>query len=999
MKRYITIIVLSVLASVFFNATNIKEQPKLDGTLIQQSPKKLHFLELPNYPWADSVFKTLNNEERIAQLFMVAAYSNKDQAHVNEISKLVKDYKIGGLIFFQGGPVREAILTNKYQQMAKVPLMISIDGEWGLAMRLDSTVTFPKQMTLGAIQNDSLIYEMGKEIALQCRRIGIHVNLAPVVDVNNNPNNPVINYRSFGENKYNVAKKGIMYMKGMQDQFVMANAKHFPGHGDTDTDSHLALPVIKHSKERIDSLELYPFKEMMKEGLGSVMVAHLFIPSLDSTPKQATTLSPKVVNDLLKNDMAFKGLAFTDALNMKGVSAFYKPGEVDLKALLAGNDVLLFAEDVPKAIGYIQTAVKEGKISQKEIDQRCLKILKSKEWLGAHKAQPIVLDSIYTDLNNDNAERINRKLYKNALTLIKNKQDLLPLKRLDSTKIATVNIGMKAPSTFAKTTSKYTKVQHFYLSSNPSAEDIQNLNAKLKDYNTVIVALAGMNQRPKSDFGISASVADFVAKLSVSKNTVLAVFGNPYGLKKQPALTKATSIIIAYEHRIYTEEYVAQLIFGGVEAKGKLPVSISNEFPEGHGIATAKTRVSYIEPKDLGIKKSYLKRIDSIVYASIKDGVFPGCQILAMKDGQIFLQKSYGHHSYDKAIEVEDHHIYDLASITKIASSTAAIMKYHELGVMNVDSTLGFFLPDLVDSTPYASLKLKEMLTHQAGLVAWIPFYTKTLKLTKPNPEIYSTVKTEKFNTQVAENLFISSPYKDSIFKQIIATPLGAKKYKYSDLGYYFTQEILQRKSGLQLNLLVDSLFYKPMGLHNLTYLPLQRFSKENVTPTENDKTYRQQHVHGHVHDQGAAMMGGVGGHAGLFSNANDLAVFMYMLSNYGVYGGERYLQEKTVKLFTSAPYAATGNRRGIGFDKPVRSGSGGPTCDGCTSPNSFGHTGFTGTIAWADPDNGIVYVFLSNRVNPSAENNKLISTGVRTKIQQILYDAVGDTKTKKKRA
>lgn len=995
MKRYLSLTIFIVFVSVFFNAGNLPYKHRFvkEALIVQK-----HFLEENNYPWADSMFAALSSDERIAQLFMVAAYSNKDQAHVNEISKLVKDYHIGGLIFFQGGPSREAILTNNYQKLAKVPLMISIDGEWGLAMRLDSTISFPKQMTLGAIQNDSLIYYMGKEIALQCKRIGIHVNLAPVVDVNNNPNNPVINYRSFGENKYNVARKGIMYMKGMQDVRVMANAKHFPGHGDTDTDSHLALPVINHSKARIDSLELYPFREMMKAGLGSVMVAHLFIPSLDDTPKQATTLSPKVVNGLLKDEMQFKGLAFTDALNMKGVSSFYQPGEVDLKALLAGNDVLLFAEDVPKAISYIKTAVKEGKVSQKEIDQRALKILKAKEWLGLNNQQEIKLDSIYEDLNNEQAEKINRKLYREALTLIKNDQQLVPLKRLDTLKIATVNIGYSKTSLFTETVEKYANATHFYLSKNANEEELATLKTKLANYNTILIALADMNQRPNSNFGVNTAVANFISEVSQQNTTVLSVFGNPYALKKLPALTNATSIIIAYEEKSYTEEFVPQLIFGGVAANAKLPVSISNLYPEGHGIVTEKTRVSYVDPKDLGIKKKHLKRIDSIVEASIKDSVFPGCQILAMKDGQVFFHKSYGHHTYNKVSKVENHHLYDIASITKIAASTASLMKLQEAGLVNVDDNLKTYLPDLLDSSEYGNINIKEMLAHQAGLAAWIPFYTKTLKLMKPNPVYYSTVKKEKYTTQVAENLYILDSYKDSIFDRILDTSLSSKKkYKYSDLGYYFLKEILEKKTNTPLNYLADSLFYKPMGLRTMGYFPLSRFSKNDITPTENDKTFRGQLIHGYVHDQGAAMLGGVGGHAGLFSNANDLGVFMYMLSKYGVYGGERYLEEKTVKYFTKAHFTSNDNRRGIGFDKPIRSGKGGPTCDGCASLNSFGHTGFTGTIVWADPDKGLVYVFLSNRVNPSAENNKLIKNGVRTKIQQWLYDAISDTKEKNK--
>ena len=525
MNRIITILTFVIISSTFFYGILSKDEIKelIIEDKLNYNASKHHFLE-DDYQWADSIMATLSPQQRIAQLFMVAAYSNKTETHVAEISKLVKDYGIGGLIFFQGGPVRESILTNKYQSEAKVPLMISIDGEWGLSMRLDSTVVFPKQMTLGAIRNDSLIYEMGQEIAEQCKRIGIHVNLAPVVDVNNNPNNPVINYRSFGENKYNVARKGIMYMKGMQDAGVMANAKHFPGHGDTDTDSHKALPIIKHDKNRIDSIELYPFRELMNAGLGSVMVAHLYIPALDSTPKTATTLSPKVVNGLLKNDLKFKGLAFTDALNMKGVSSFYEPGEVDLKALLAGNDVLLFAEDVPKAISYIQDAVKQGKISQKEIDTRCLKILKAKQWLGLDTISDIKFENMYADLNNEKSEEINRKLYRNALTVIKNQNDLIPFKRLDTTKIASLSIGFKNKDVFQTTLDKYSNVKHFEVSKDPSAESITSTKQKLGNYNTVVVALGGMNQRPYRKFGVNSSIVNLISDLSKTHKVVLNIF-------------------------------------------------------------------------------------------------------------------------------------------------------------------------------------------------------------------------------------------------------------------------------------------------------------------------------------------------------------------------------------------------------------------------------------------------------------------------------------------
>ncbi|HSJ11173.1 MAG TPA: glycoside hydrolase family 3 N-terminal domain-containing protein, partial [Gillisia sp.] len=347
-------------------------------------PVTPEFLQYENSKWVDSIMKTLSPDERIAQLIMVAAYSNRGEEHKEEILKLIKEQKIGGLIFFQGGPVRQVRLMNEYQAASKVPLLGAIDAEWGLGMRLDTTVSYPFQMALGAIKDESLIYDMGAEIARQIKRTGLHLNFAPVLDVNNNPNNPVINYRSFGEDKYNVTSKAIAYMKGMQDHQLLTTAKHFPGHGDTDTDSHYALPQITHTRARLDSLELYPFRKIVKAGIGGVMVAHLDIPALDSTGVPST-LSKPIITSLLKDELGFQGLTVTDAMNMKGVTEGNEPGVVDKDAILAGNDLLEFTEDVPKAIQEIRKAIRQGLISQAEIDRRCRKILAVKYWVGLNK--------------------------------------------------------------------------------------------------------------------------------------------------------------------------------------------------------------------------------------------------------------------------------------------------------------------------------------------------------------------------------------------------------------------------------------------------------------------------------------------------------------------------------------------------------------------------------------------------------------------------------------
>jgi len=942
--------------------------------------------------WVDSIMQTLTPDQRIAQLFMVAAYSDIKKQKPEEIKKLIKKYKIGGLIFFQGGPVRQAQLTNYYQSISKVPLLISIDGEWGLAMRLDSTVEFPRQMTLGAIQNDSLIYEMGKEIARECKRIGIHVNLAPVVDINNNPLNPVISNRSFGEDKYNVTRKSFMYMKGLQDEGVLACAKHFPGHGDTESDSHKTLPTINSSKERMDTLELYPFKELINKGLGSMMVAHLFIPAYDTTANQASTLSKNVVTDLLKNQLQFKGLVFTDALNMKGVSKFYKPGEVDVKALLAGNDVLLFSEDIPKAIAEIKKAIARGDISQQEIDDRCKKILEAKQWVGLNHYEPIKLKNLYNDLHNINAELINRRLTEQSITILQNKDNLIPLKNLEQLKIASLSIGYKRINAFQKMLCNYAPIVHFGIDRNAGKETVDSILKQLANYNLVIINIDSTNNSPAKNFGLSQQSVDVLKAVMRNHKVIVNVSANPYILPKLDSLQYADAVIMSYEDNNYTGSLSAQLIFGGISSKGKLPVTASPYFRIGSGMETqAPIRFKYTIPEELNIDSKNLSRIDSIAIKGIKEKAYPGCQVFVAKDGKVIYQKSFGYHTYEKKMPVKNDDLYDLASITKIAASIASIMKLVDEHKINIDNTLGYYLPYL-KGTNKEDLIIREVLAHQAGLKDWIPFYLRTMdKKGDYKPGIYSITQSDSFPFRVAEKLYMNKNYADTMMMRIIDSPVSEKhKYKYSDLGYYLMQKIIEDQTKTTLNEYVKNSFYNPLGLPTMGYRPRERFSLDRIVPTEDDKKFRKQLVHGDVHDYGAAMLGGVGGHAGLFSDANDLAVMMQMYMQKGEYGGRRYIDSLTLKEFTKCQYCVTNNnRRAVGFDKPeTNKEKDNPVCD-CVSYLSFGHSGFTGTLAWADPEKQIVYVFLSNRVYPDVESNKLVKLGIRTAIQEVIYDAV----------
>lgn len=940
--------------------------------------------------WVDSIMQTLSAEQRIAQLFMVAAYSNKGKAHQDEIGKLISRYPVGGLIFMQGGPVRQASLTNQYQRSAKVPLLIAIDGEWGLSMRLDSTVVYPRQMMLGAIKNDSLIYQMGADIARQCRRMGIHVNFAPVVDVNNNPANPVINYRSFGENKYNVARKGIAYMKGLQDNRILASAKHFPGHGDTDTDSHKALPLISHSRERLDSLELYPFRQLISSGVGSIMVAHLQVPSLDAGEHMPTTLSEKVVGKLLKKEMGFKGLVFTDALNMKGVSDHYKPGVVDVKALLAGNDILLFSEDVPTAIAEIKKAIQSGEISQEEVDLRCRRMLEAKYWCGLHKKQLVDLKNLHRDLNQKSSDLLKRRLTEAALTVVSNKDSILPLKNLEKRKIACLVIGDGVQCTFAKTLQQYAPVKAFSADREKIAEQENNLITKLAEFNTVIIGVMNPKHHMSKSAGINADIARLAEKLSKKSNVILDVFANPYCLVNL-GNADPHGLIVSYEDTEHAQSLSAQLIFGGISAGGTLPVGAHKRYPAGTGLLTGEAiRLKYTLPEEVGIASENLGRIDSLVMLAIRKRATPGAQLLIAKDGKVFYQKSYGYHTYDNIRRVENADLYDIASVTKIAASTLAIMGLTDEGYFKLDQPLSDYLPMLKFSNK-RNITLREMLTHQAGLPAWIPFYNKTINTDKIRQRFYQENQSDSFPMQVARNLFIRKDYQDTMLLQIADVPLGKKEYKYSDLGYYFIKKIIENHTGQSYDHYLDQKYYQPLGLSRLCYKPLDRFNPDEIVPTEYDRLYRKQLVHGYVHDQGAAMCGGVGGHAGLFSNANDLAVLMQMFLNKGVYGGKRYLNQATIEEFTRCQSCIDDNRRGIGFDKPEMNYSrSGPTCK-CIAAESFGHTGFTGTIAWADPVKNVIYIFLSNRVYPSADNKKINELATRIQIQETIYDLLAE--------
>jgi beta-N-acetylhexosaminidase len=985
------------LLSISFAAASVLSVQAQFSPISQDSTakEKLETFQKPPFvgsdsAWVDGVLNSLSLEEKIGQLFMVAAYSNKDEEHYQQIDMLVEKYGIGGLIFFQGGPVRQAVLTNRYQSKAKVPLMIGMDAEWGLSMRLDSTQVYPRQMALGAVQDERLIYQMGRQVADQCKRLGVHVNFAPVIDVNNNPNNPVINSRSFGEDKLGVTKRGMAYMRGMQDNGVLACGKHFPGHGDTDSDSHKSLPTIKHDRERLDDVEMFPFRELINGGLGSMMIAHLNIPALDPTEERASTLSRKIVTDLLVNELNFKGLKFTDALNMKGVSSYFKPGEVDLLALKAGNDVLLFPEDVPLAVERISKAIADGELSEAELDAHLRLILETKAWLGLQEVNFVNLENLSADLNKPEYELLRKQLREEAITLLRNRDQIVPLKSFDTRNIAVVTMGNEARNAFSEQAALYTRVKSFGLPKNSSQAEIQAVKDSLQDYDLLLFSFQGTSQYPWKKFGVKSEQVQAMKKLAKGKQSILAFHGNPYALKAFKYDSIFSAILVTYADGKYELGGAAQALFGGLPIRGKLPVSIPG-FESGSGEEVSEQiRLRYTMPEELGIPEYKLRKIDEIAQKGVDKMAYPGCQLLIAKEGKVFYHKSFGYHTYENKRPVKWSDLYDIASITKIAASTVSFMKLQEAGKVNLEDDICYHLEDLIkDTSEYIDIKVREMLSHQAGLVPWIPFYKDAMADGHLRYEYFSLAQSETYPNEVAPNLFAHKNTEAEIIKKILETPLKKKEYKYSDLGYYFLKRIIEKQAETSLDSFAQREIYAPLGMDRSGFLPKQKYRLEDIVPTEYDLYFRMKQIHGDVHDPGSAMLGGVAGHAGLFSNANDMAKFMQMLLNWGKYGGKTYLQESTVKEFTDCQYCED-NRRGAGFDKPVKDGGPGPTCE-CISFESFGHTGFTGTIAWADPEEEIVYVFLSNRVYPDASNKKMIEMNIRTDIMEAIYDALPD--------
>ncbi|MBH8568980.1 serine hydrolase [Microvirga sp. STS02] len=977
-------------------------------------PNAPAFTRYLHSPWVDSLMRVLTPDQRAAQLFMVAAYSNRTRVFEDSVSALIKQYGIGGLIFFQGGPARQSRLLNRYQSQSRVPLLVALDGEWGVGMRLDSVVKFPYQMSLGGETDTTLLYDMGREVARQFKRLGMHVNFAPVVDVNNNPANPVIGFRSWGENPAAVARDGRQYMRGMQDAGILAVAKHFPGHGDVDADSHLALPTVRVDRRRLDTLELPPFRSLIAGGLGGMMVAHLNVPALD-TVLGPSTLSRPIITGMLRDEMGFKGLIFTDAMNMRGVISKFPPGEADVRAIMAGNDILEFSKNIPLALKMVRIAVDSGRISQKEIDEHCRRVLALKQWSGLNHYRPINTKNLYEDLNGPHAQYLSHRLTELSITLLRNQKNLLPLQRLDTLRIATLVLGGSPRDTtdFQKTVADYAPAAHFHIAATASLDELMKLRAALKPYNLILVSLQSLGRLPATSFGITPEDNMLLRELADQKQTlVLSVFGSAYAVAKVRDLDRASAVIMAYQESPNAQSLAAQAIFGGIAATGKLPVTVSDRYPRGFGLRTAAGyRLRYANPEDVNMDGRLEARVDSLVGRALAAQAFPGAQVLIARRGTVVLRKSYGNQTYagfseavvDKKKKkkdavvtdakpvsvprpVKDDDLYDLASMTKLMAATPALMRLEADHKFSPDSAMGNYFPFL-RGTNKASLKMRDVLAHQARLKAFIPFWKE---LVKKNGDLrrryFRADSSGRFPLPVAQGIWARKDLPARIYKEIGESPLNEKPgYVYSDLSFVLYPALVQARTGLPLDAFLQKEVYGPLGATTLGFRPRNRFPVARIVPTEVDSAFRKQLVHGTVHDEGAALLGGLSGHAGLFGDANDVAKLAQTYAWGGRYGGQQIFDKAVLADWTRCQFCPD-NRRALAFDRPAAN----PSVNSAksASPGSYGHTGFTGTYFWVEPAKDLVVVLLTNRVHPTRRNNKLGDLSVRSSLLQLAIEA-----------
>ncbi len=952
--------------------------------------------------WVDSVYNSMTERQRVAQLVFPKAVPTRGENSRASIKTLVDKNDVGGLLFTAGTLEQYVEMTNYAQSIAKVPLLMTFDGEWGLAMRISDTPKYPCNMALGAIADPQLLYRYGYEMGRQCRLVGEHVDFAPVLDVNSNPANPVIGYRSFGEDPQRVAALGTAFSRGLEDAGVQAVGKHFPGHGDTSTDSHKENTRVNHSLDVLNSVDLVPFRDFVNNGLSGIMTGHIVVPALDPTGRPAS-LSAKMTTGLLRGEMGFEGLIYTDALGMKG--AHLEGLNNAVEALKAGADVLLSSPTPATDIDAILAQVRAGKISRDVIEQHCKRILRFKWALGLHKEQPIELAGLPERINTPQTQALMSDLAAASITALWNRDNVLPVGDLAHKSIAVVNICDTPDNNFAELCSRYAKVDIY-----------STLDAKFSH--------AVLNEIRKHDIVIAAVYSDApicrhaYAQLADMPSLVSVFMMHPYKMSKfHSTLGKSKALILAYDNLPEMRSAAAMAVFGGIEVNGTLPVNLPYVAPLGTGVHIAKTRLGYTSPLAEGMRPSLTDSIDSIVGHALTVGAFPGCQVLVARHGNVVLDKAYG--SVTKGGDaVTRSTIYDLASVSKATGTLPGIMKAYDLGMFSLDDCASTYLPGL-RGTGKDSIRISQLLYHESAMPASLNMYNVMMDTAtyvgrlitnkpdavhsykimenawgQPDARVRTDIVADAASAvnpvEAAHGMWVGQAAFDTIMGRIYNIPLrSTPRYNYSCLNFCLLMDMEQHLTGQPHDRFVTDSIWAPLGAYNACYRPTLSHKLSQIAPTEYDNYLRRQLVHGYVHDETAAMLGGVSGNAGVFASADDLAKLCQMWLNGGVYGDARVLSEPTVKLFTTAKSPTC--RRGLGFDKPnVEDPDYSPTCEEAGA-SVYGHLGFTGTVFWVDPENDMFFIFLTNRVNPTRDNDAFDEVNIRLELFRQVYKSIAE--------
>ena len=930
--------------------------------------------------WVDSIYAGFSLKEKVGQLFMPMVFTERDSSHYKYTLDLIKDYKLGGLVFSLGGPVSQSQWLNSFQQASSIPLLIAMDAEWGVAMRLDSVQAFPWPMTLGAVKDTTLLRKIGKRMGMQEKRLGIHYSFSPTLDINTNPKNPIIGNRSFGSSSERVTRQALAVMRGHHQSGILTTGKHFPGHGDTEQDSHKTLPKLALSSSRIKKIELEPYRQLISNGLSSVMVAHLNVPSI-TEEGLPTSLSKDVIQGILKNELGFKGLVVTDALNMKGVTEYLKGQNIDLTAFLAGHDILVISNNIPNGITAIKNAYKKGIVTEKRLSYSVKKILKAKYKAGLNHYKPVNTKDLIEDLNTVEDEALNYEAMSKALTLLRNDKQLLPLK--DENTIGHITLGDASAEVFKNQLKKYGKIKEI-IGVTPS-----NVLQNTASVDTIIVSFHRSNATPWKASNFSKEQVKIISKLAKNKILILDVFVKPYALEALKHIEGINALLMSYQNSDVAQKISADALFGAQTLTGRLPVNVSNSFQEGDGInLDAIHRLGFATPSFLGFDPYKLQKVDKLAQIAIDSMMTPGMRVLLIRKGKMIYDKCFGYHTYKKERFVMENDIYDLASLTKVLGTLPLVMQSVAEGKMNFDTTISDLLPDWKNSNK-AHINLKKMLSHQAYLFPWIPFYKQTLNSKGyPKKSMYQYQPSKRFSLPVVSNLYLKSNFEKEIYQQIKESIiLNTPESKYSDLPYYILKKYFESLYGKEYEEIIQNKIFKPLGIKRIAYRPLDKFSKKEIVPSEIDNYFRHTEIHGYVHDMGAAMQDGVGGHAGLFGDAYSVAAIMQMYLQGGTYNGIQLLNSDVIEAFNQSYFKEKGNRRGVGFDKPQLEGNHLSTC-GCVSEDSFGHSGYTGTYTWADPNKEIIIIILANRTYPN-DDFTYSKSNIRTRIQGYVYEAL----------